>query len=76
MSHVGRIPCVDFDRFAQVEDRIASHVQRDLMMIAMIYAFNDDEDQNDAFDDEALDDEEHHFLGLDKGLGVVDNGQA
>ena len=41
-------------------------------------AFNDDGDQNDAFDDEdeALDDEEHHFLGLDKGLGVVDNRQA
>ena len=36
VSHVGRISCVDFDCFAQVEDRIASHVQRDLMMIAMM----------------------------------------
>ena len=36
VSHVGRMPCVDFDRFAQVGDRIASHVQRDLMMTAMM----------------------------------------
>ena len=30
VSHVGRMPCVDFDSLAQVRDRVAGHVQRDL----------------------------------------------
>ena len=30
VSHVGRMPCVDFDCLAQVGDRVAGHVQRDL----------------------------------------------
>ena len=32
----------------------------------------DYDDEDDAFDD----DEEHHLVGLDQQLGVVDNGQA
>ena len=35
VSHVGRMPCVDFDSLAQVRDRVAGHVQRDLRMITM-----------------------------------------
>ena len=35
MSHVGRMLCVDFDRLAQVIDRVAGHVQRDLRMMKM-----------------------------------------
>ena len=33
VSHVGRMLCVDFDRLAQVIDRVAGHVQRDLRMM-------------------------------------------
>ena len=36
VSHVGRMPCVDFDSLAQVRDRVAGHVQRDLRMITMM----------------------------------------
>ena len=36
VSHVGRMPCVDFDSLAQVRDRVAGHVQRDLRMMTMM----------------------------------------
>ena len=36
VSHVSWLPRVDFDRLAQVGDRIAGHVQQDLRMIPMM----------------------------------------
>ena len=38
--------------------------------------WGDEDEEEGDYDDEAdaFDDEEHHLVGLDKELGVVDNG--
>ena len=87
VSHVGWLPRVGFDRLAQVEDRVAGHVQQDLRMIPMMKmvpistSYNGDEDRYDDSDNgvdqcDAFDDEEHHLVGLDQQFGVIDHGQA
>ena len=43
MCHVGRVLCVAFDRFAQVRDSIARHVQQDLIIVRDYIDHHDDE---------------------------------